>query len=43
MERKVKYSYDFKLRCVNEVLETNQMRLSITGWLRKDLIDVIVS
>lgn len=27
----------------HEVLETNQMRLSITGWLRKDLIDVIVS
>lgn len=27
----------------HEVLETNTMRLSITGWLRKDLIDVIVS
>jgi SM-20-related protein len=27
----------------HEVLETNQLRLSITGWLRKDLIDVIVS
>jgi SM-20-related protein len=27
----------------HEVLETNQFRLSITGWLRKDLIDVIVS
>lgn len=27
----------------HEVLETNQMRLSITGWLRKDLVDVIVS
>ncbi len=27
----------------HEVLETNQMRLSITGWLRKDLIEVIVS
>ena len=27
----------------HEVLETNQLRLSITGWLRKDLIEVIVS
>jgi SM-20-related protein len=27
----------------HEVLETNQIRLSITGWLRKDLIDVNVS
>jgi SM-20-related protein len=27
----------------HEVLETSQIRLSITGWLRKDLIDVIVS
>ncbi len=27
----------------HEVLETNQMRLSITGWLRKDLVYVIVS
>ena len=27
----------------HEVLETNKLRLSITGWLRKDFIDVIVS
>ena len=24
MERKVKYNYDFKLRCVNEVLTSNR-------------------
>ena len=27
----------------HEVLETNELRLSITGWLRKDFIEVIVS
>jgi transposase len=29
MERKVKYNYEFKLRCVNEVLRNHQAIVSI--------------